>query len=83
MDPRLAEFNDLIKGPDYIDLAGGKLKISFHRTVRVSDDEIISNMPPSFGPFPIYPVSKFKNMPTEIQKKKGYFIPMYSKYSNE
>lgn len=80
MDPRLAEFNDVIQGPDHVCLAGGKLKISFHRTVRVSDDDNISDMPPSFGPFPIYPVSKFNNMPAAIKKKKGYFIPMYSKF---
>jgi hypothetical protein len=66
-------------GPDHLRLAGagGKLEISFHRTVRVSDNKGASDMPPDMGTFPIFPVSTFKKLPERMSRKGGLLVPMY------
>lgn len=55
-----------------------KLNLTFHRTVRVKNDENISNLPPSLGCIELYKVSDFKDKCPENWDKNAYFIPMYN-----
>ncbi|KAF8436703.1 hypothetical protein BGX38DRAFT_1214059 [Terfezia claveryi] len=57
-----------------------KLKISFHRTVRVPDDNQQHELPPSLGRFPLFNVAAFKsNLPPDMVEKGGMFLPMYQR----
>lgn len=61
---------------------GGKetMKISFKRTVRVPDNDAISELPPDMGNFPLYKVSSYaQSLPAEMVKTGGIFMPMYRK----
>lgn len=55
------------------------LAISLHRTIRVPDNQHISELPPDLGQFPLREVShkSIKNMPSEMVAKGGLFMPMY------
>lgn len=56
------------------------LKISFHRTVRVPDNQGSSDLPPDLGRFPIFQVKNYvDNLPPEMAAKGGLFFPMYRK----
>lgn len=58
----------------------GKVTISFHRTIRVPDNNDKNYLPPSLGNFPLYSVSSFRQkMPPEMFAKGGIFFPMYRK----
>lgn len=63
-----------------LDIGEGDLKISFRRTVRVPaqnvDDEP-SCLPPNLGPYPLYNVAEFPNLPRWMIEKGGAFITMY------
>lgn len=63
-------FNDTIEftGPR------GTLEVQLMRTLRVSDNDGISNLPPSFGTFALHAV---RNYPEAFPSKVGYFAPMY------
>ncbi|MCJ1380914.1 hypothetical protein MMC17_004023 [Xylographa soralifera] len=55
------------------------LKISFQR-IRVPDNNNTSQLPPSLGTFPLFPVSAFPNeLPGIITAKGGFFFPMYQR----
>ncbi|KAH6642766.1 integral membrane protein [Boeremia exigua] len=59
-------------------LVNDDLYISFHRTVRVPDNQHISNLPPDFGKFPLTPVSQYASkMRSDMAAKGGIFFPMY------
>ncbi|KAF2865627.1 integral membrane protein [Massariosphaeria phaeospora] len=59
-------------------LINNHLEITFRRTIRVPDNQHISNLPPSLGKFPLKPVSKFADkMPRDMAAKGGLFLPMY------
>lgn len=62
---------------DHVLIGGGNLEISFHRTVRVTDNRNVSDMPPTFGRFPLLPVNSFKRVPSGVAEKGGMMIPMY------
>ena len=65
-----------IKGP-----TGEILKISFHRTIRVPDNNHDSNLPPSLGLFPLYSVASYtESLPAPMARKGGLFLPMSRKY---
>lgn len=56
----------------------GDLEISFHRTVRISDNHKSSALPPSLGRFPLYQVENYANtLPHTMAAKGGLFLPMY------
>ncbi|KAH7001269.1 hypothetical protein EDB80DRAFT_894978 [Ilyonectria destructans] len=58
----------------------GDLDISFRRTVRVPDNQQLSQLPPDIGKFPLFQVKDYANkMPREIVDKGGLFIPMYQR----
>jgi hypothetical protein len=65
---------------DHVILHGRKLKISFHRTVRVTDNKDVSDMPPDFGTFPLLPVGGFKKVPNHVVKMGGVMLPMYREF---
>lgn len=57
-----------------------QLDISFQRTIRVPDGQDSSELPPSMGTFPLYPVSSYgKQLPEAMAAKGGVFLPMYRK----
>jgi hypothetical protein len=57
-------------------------EISFHRTLRISDSQQHSKLPPSFGRFPLYDTRKYvESLPLGEERKGGIFIPMYRKLS--
>ena len=57
-----------------------QLKISFQRTIRVSDGKDASALPPSMGTFPLYLATHHQNtLPTVMRLKGGVFFPMYRK----
>ena len=53
--------------------------ISFERTLRVPDNQVVNNLPPSLGQFPLFSVADYKMMPEEMAKKGGVFLPMYQR----
>lgn len=58
----------------------GDLDISFRRTVRVPDNQQLSQLPPNIGKFPLFQVKDYADkMPREMVDKGGLFIPMYRK----
>ncbi|KAL8942161.1 MAG: hypothetical protein Q9216_001808 [Gyalolechia sp. 2 TL-2023] len=58
----------------------GSIDISFQRTIRVPDNQGESKLPPTFGTFPLYPVTRFqKTLPATMTMKGGLFFPMYQR----
>ncbi|KAF8475538.1 hypothetical protein BDZ91DRAFT_817255 [Kalaharituber pfeilii] len=56
------------------------LVISFHRTIRVPDDNEEHNLPPNLGRFPLFNVEAFKStLPLDMVEKGGLFFPMYQR----
>lgn len=79
---------ELIHGPnagrvkDTIEVkspAGGILRITFQRTIRVPDNSHgSSELPPSMGTLPLYSVANHKDsLPQQMAVKGGLFLPMY------
>ena len=61
-------------------VVNGGLRISFHRTIRVPDNDQISLLPPDLGAYPLWSVQKYSTkMPVEMAAKGGLFFPMYRK----
>lgn len=68
--------NDIIR----LDDIHSRVDISFQRTIRVTDGQDSSELPPSMGTFPLYPVSAYeKQLPEAMVVKGGVFLPMYRK----
>ncbi|KAK9780416.1 putative Ubiquitin-like domain-containing protein [Seiridium cardinale] len=56
------------------------LRISFMRTVRVPDNNTVSELPLGLGEFPLYKVQDYaEQLPVEMVDKGGIFLPMYQK----
>jgi len=56
------------------------LIISFHRTLRVPDDNEQHALPPGLGRFPLFNVQAFKaNLPQDMVEKGGMLLPMYQR----
>lgn len=56
------------------------LKITFKRTIRVPDNEEVSNLPPGLGSFPLFKVQDYAaRLPKDMVDKRGLFFPMYQK----
>ncbi|KAL4740495.1 hypothetical protein BDV11DRAFT_204276 [Aspergillus similis] len=61
-------------------LVDGRLELSFHRTLRMPDDEKIHPLPASRGLFPLYNVNAFASqLPERITKRGGIFFPMWQR----
>jgi hypothetical protein len=56
------------------------LDISFHRTIRMPDDDKLHQLPGSLGTFPIYNVSAYADhLPANIVEQGGVFLPMWQR----
>ncbi|KAL4997886.1 hypothetical protein BDV10DRAFT_201560 [Aspergillus recurvatus] len=61
-------------------LIDGRLELSFHRTLRMPDDDKIHPLPASRGLFPLYNVEAFASrLPERITKRGGIFFPMWQR----
>ena len=63
-------------------LGGNDVKISFHRTLRIPDDDKTYPLPPSLGRFELARVQDYQasnGMPDHWKKKKGLILPMWQK----
>ena len=60
------------------DLEIGSLLLTFYKTVRVRDNNEISNLPPNLGEFDVYKVADYENCPKNWDKE-AYFIAMQDK----
>ncbi|KAF7933242.1 hypothetical protein EAE99_003127 [Botrytis elliptica] len=60
--------------------SGGKMEISFHRTVRIPDDGKNYQFPPNLGKFPIYSIDDYaEKLPLDIVRKGGVFVPIWQR----
>ena len=56
------------------------LNISFHRTIRMPDDDKLHQLPGSLGTFPIYNVDAYADrLPDNIVQQGGVFLPMWQR----
>lgn len=56
------------------------LSITFHRTVRMPDDDRLHSLPASVGAFPLYNVADYASrLPEKITDKGGVFLPMWQR----
>ena len=56
------------------------LEISFHRTIRMPDDDKLHQLPASLGSFPLYNVSSYADqLPDNIVRQGGVFLPMWQR----
>lgn len=56
------------------------LEISFKRTIRVPDNQALSQLPPDLGSFPLYKVQNYAHrLPQSVVDKGGVFIPMHQR----
>ncbi|THV45572.1 hypothetical protein BGAL_0473g00010 [Botrytis galanthina] len=62
------------------DNSGGKMEISFHRTIRVPDDGKNYQLPPDLGKFPIFSINDYaEKLPLDIVRKGGVFVPIWQR----
>jgi hypothetical protein len=79
--------DDVVKAHKNIKVTCGEkckdhLEITFHRTVRVPDNNNTYQLPPNLGDFPIYSVQDYKErLPNEMAAKDGLFFPIYRECS--
>lgn len=60
------------------DPATRTLEITFHRTIRVPDNDRSSNLPPDMGRMSLFKVSEYAGrLPAEMAVKGGLFTPIY------
>ncbi|KAF7857827.1 uncharacterized protein EAF02_011194 [Botrytis sinoallii] len=60
--------------------SGGKMEISFHRTVRVPDDGKNYQLPPDLGKFPTYSIDDYaEKLPLDIVREGGVFVPIWQR----
>ena len=58
----------------------GGLEISFHRTIRMPDDDKLHQLPGSLGTFPLFNVSAYTDhLPDKIVQQGGVFLPMWQR----
>lgn len=56
------------------------LQISFHRTIRMPDDDKLHQLPGSLGTFPLFNVSAYaSHLPGNITGRGGVFLPMWQR----
>jgi hypothetical protein len=58
----------------------GGLEISFHRTIRMPDDDKLHQLPGSLGAFPLFNVNAYADYLAEnIVQQGGVFLPMWQR----
>jgi hypothetical protein len=55
----------------------GTLEVVFHRTVRVADGRVPSNLPPSLGTMKVYRVADYKDRCPKEWDEGGFFVPLH------
>lgn len=56
------------------------LQITFHRTIRMPDDDKVHQLPSSLGTFPLYNVGAYAEaLPEAIVRDGGVFMPMWQR----
>jgi hypothetical protein len=56
------------------------LEITFHRTVRMPDDDKLHQLPASLGVFPLFNVNAYADsLPSELVHQGGVFLPMWQR----
>ena len=59
---------------------GGPLRIQFHRTLRMPDDDKLHQLPASLATFPLHSVSAYsKRLPQKMVNEGGIFLPMFQR----
>jgi hypothetical protein len=54
------------------------LEITFHRTIRVPDNDRSLNLPPDMGKMSLFKVSEYAaRLPAEMAVRGGLFTPIY------
>jgi hypothetical protein len=72
--------SDPRRWPDIVSIDKGKLRIPFRRTIRVSDNDGTSLLPPDLGAFPLYSVSPLHSkLPQPMVAEGGILFPMHGK----
>ena len=65
---------------DDLEIDGGKLRISFHRTLRVPETRGTHDLPANLGKFPLFNVANYASrMPGDMAQKGGIFLPLYQR----
>lgn len=62
---------------DHIEIDDIGLIVSFRRIVKVPNEDDRSTIWPEYGCFPLYPVSRYANLPDAIKSRGGWLLPMY------
>ena len=57
-----------------------KLRVSFRRTVRVTDGKERSMLPGDLGSFPIYSALDIQNTPNKLRTTADFVFPMYGEF---
>lgn len=60
-------------------VAGGQVRMGFHRTLRIPTDGRNYPLPPGLGMFPIKAVKDYPNVPDRWASQNAFFIPMYQR----
>ncbi|OTB12231.1 hypothetical protein K445DRAFT_321228 [Daldinia sp. EC12] len=56
------------------------LRITFHRTIRVPDNQNTFKLPPDLGTYPLFTVRDYANkLPSDMVAKGGAFLSMYQR----
>src|SRR5688572_17259701 len=70
---------ETIVRPDQVQI-GERFSVSFHRTLRIPDEDDASPLPPGLGRFPVHAVAEFaERLPQDWVARGGVFIPMYQR----
>ena len=65
---------------DDLEIDGGKLRISFHRTLRIPETRGMHDLPANLGKFPLFNVVNYASrMPGDMAQKGGVFLPLYQR----
>jgi hypothetical protein len=71
---------EVTEASDTLEIDGGKLSISFHRTLRVPETGKVNDLPPDLGKFPLFNVANYANrMPGNMAKKGGICMPLFQR----
>ncbi|KAF8540479.1 hypothetical protein BDD12DRAFT_804492 [Trichophaea hybrida] len=79
-EPMTADLSVPTSGGGSEELVIDGLRIKFHRTIRIPDDNRLHQLPKSLGAFSLYNVSAFsERLPEHISETGGVFFPMWQR----
>ena len=79
-EPMKADLSVPTLGGGSEELVIDDLRIKFHRTIRIPDDNRLHQLPKSLGAFPLYNVGAFsERLPEHITEIGGIFFPMWQR----